>query len=125
MRHLFRLVLPAVLLVVTVPCRASCPLSRDREHTFTVRPGVFINYRETGAGNRTLLALHGFGASLDTWKEIEPELSREFRVFMPDLPGFGLSAKPPGFRYTFEEQADALLAFLKFISVETGGRPVT
>jgi pimeloyl-ACP methyl ester carboxylesterase len=78
-----------------------------------------------GSGERTILALHGFGASLDTWKEIEPFLAPHFRVIMPDLLGFGLSAHPRGFGYTAQEQTQALAALIEFVHSEFGGRSIT
>lgn len=49
-----------------------------------------------GAGDTTLLLLHGFGESLLTWRAVVDPLARHYRVVALDLPGFGASDKPAG-----------------------------
>lgn len=48
----------------------------------------------------TLLLLHGFPTSSIDWYDVVGELSREHRVCVLDLPGFGFSDKPRGARYS-------------------------
>jgi pimeloyl-ACP methyl ester carboxylesterase len=48
----------------------------------------------------TLLLLHGFPTSSIDWYDVVPALSREHRVCVLDLPGFGFSDKPTGESYT-------------------------
>jgi pimeloyl-ACP methyl ester carboxylesterase len=43
-----------------------------------------------------LLVLPGFLGSTVTFLEMTDALSREMRVVIPDLPGFGWSEAPPG-----------------------------
>jgi pimeloyl-ACP methyl ester carboxylesterase len=43
-----------------------------------------------------ILFLHGFPESHRTWREILPDLARDFRVIAPDQRGFGASDKPEG-----------------------------
>ncbi|MFQ5614381.1 MAG: alpha/beta fold hydrolase [Anaerolineae bacterium] len=52
-----------------------------------------IAYHRAGSGP-SLLLLHGFGYSADTWREVIPDLAAHFEVVAVDLPGFGLSAEP-------------------------------
>ena len=40
--------------------------------------------------------LHGFPESHRTWRDIAPDLARDFRVIAPDQRGFGASDKPEG-----------------------------
>ena len=47
-----------------------------------------------GAGDTTLLFLHGYGESLLTWRYLLDRVPPHFRVLAIDLPGFGLSDKP-------------------------------
>jgi pimeloyl-ACP methyl ester carboxylesterase len=96
-----------------------CPARRP-EATFPLPTGAYLNYKEAGQGDRVLVALHGFGASLDTWNDIEPLWTRNYHVFMVDLLGFGLSAKPKHFGYTLTEQAESVAAFLEFVNRQTG-----
>lgn len=41
-----------------------------------------------------LLLLHGIGDSSDTWREVIPELAKDFTVIAPDLLGHGRSDRP-------------------------------
>ena len=47
-----------------------------------------------GAGDTTILLLHGFGESLTTWRAVFDPLAERHRVVAIDLPGLGASAKP-------------------------------
>ena len=47
-----------------------------------------------GAGDTTLLFLHGYGESLLTWRYLLDRVPPHYRVLAIDLPGFGLSDKP-------------------------------
>jgi pyruvate dehydrogenase E2 component (dihydrolipoamide acetyltransferase) len=52
---------------------------------------------ELGEGDRApVLLLHGFGADLNTWMFMQPELAEGRRSFALDLPGHGGSAKEVG-----------------------------
>jgi len=44
--------------------------------------------------SRTLILLHGIGASAERWIDVCPALSKHFRVVVPDIIGFGYSDKP-------------------------------
>jgi pimeloyl-ACP methyl ester carboxylesterase len=57
--------------------------------------GLDVNYSVSGNGGRDVLLLHGWGASLQSFGFIQESLSRDFRVFAIDFPGFGLSSEPP------------------------------
>ncbi len=46
-----------------------------------------------------LLLLHGLGDSLAGWAQVIGPLSRAHRVHLLDLPGHGLSARPPDWRF--------------------------
>ena len=52
-----------------------------------------IFYRESGSGFPIVL-IHGFCETHRLWDHFREELSSEFRVICPDLPGFGSSALP-------------------------------
>lgn len=55
--------------------------------------GLLTNYLTAGEGP-PLVLLHALGQSSLDWRWVIPELGRTHRVFAPDLPGFGDSAKP-------------------------------
>ena len=56
--------------------------------------GVEINVRHGGEGP-PLLLLHGFPQTHALWHRVAPELAGRYGLVMPDLRGYGDSAKPP------------------------------
>jgi pimeloyl-ACP methyl ester carboxylesterase len=56
--------------------------------------GILVRTVRAGAGDTTLLLLHGYGESLTTWRAVFDPLASTARVVAIDLPGFGGSAKP-------------------------------
>lgn len=57
--------------------------------------GVRIHFRRGGEGP-PLLVLHGFPQSHAIWHKVAPRLAQRFTLVMPDLRGYGDSAKPEG-----------------------------
>lgn len=51
---------------------------------------------ERGAGQKTIVFLHGFGGCHDVWREVTSALSPGARTLAYDLPGHGLSLDFPG-----------------------------
>ncbi len=64
------------------------------EEKFLQIDGHKIRYLESGNSKRTLVLLHGLGASAERWDPVLPLFADEFRVIVPDLIGFGYSDKP-------------------------------
>ena len=56
--------------------------------------GVDICFRQGGSGP-ALLLLHGFPQTHAIWHRVAQRLAQRFRIVMPDLRGYGDSAKPP------------------------------
>lgn len=58
--------------------------------------GLRIHCIETGidSPHTPVVLMHGLGDSHMTWRKIVPELARDRRVIIPDLPGHGLSERP-------------------------------
>lgn len=70
---------------------------QERVSTITVK-GLTIRHAVLGATNvgATLLMLHGWGANLDLLLPLARPLAElGYRVYAPDLPGFGQSPPPP------------------------------
>ncbi len=68
---------------------------------FVTVDGLSLRYRRWGdwdsagaATKPTLLLIHGFGNSLQSFRLLAPELADCCRVIAIDMPGYGLSAKP-------------------------------
>jgi len=69
-------------------------------------------------GGFTLVLLHGFGASLQTWNEIRPGLAKRYDSVFVDLLGFGESIAEGGVRYDLQEQAGAVIRCIREIGLE-------
>jgi len=78
---------------------------------FHYTPAVRIYYEVHGSG-RPVVFLHGFGASLETWRDIQDALASRFQVWLLDLKGFGRSDKPPDDGYRLSDHARAVRAFV-------------
>lgn len=59
--------------------------------------GLDVHHVYGGQGEQSVVFIHGLGsAGYLEWRYQLPALSRSYRVYAPDLPGFGRSEKPPG-----------------------------
>lgn len=81
--------------------------------TFDYAPGVEINYEVRGLGHKPAVLLHGFGASLETWRTIQPYLEPNLLLYLVDLKGFGISSKPGDGAYSIGDQASIVESFLQ------------
>lgn len=69
----------------------------DSDSRFAQVNGLDVHYKESGSGEPTLILLHGFGASLFSWREVLAPLAQSSRVIAYDRPAFGLTDRPmPG-----------------------------
>jgi pimeloyl-ACP methyl ester carboxylesterase len=74
-------------------------LSGASEHTVDIR-GLPVRYFESlpdtsRTASETLVLVHGFGDSAETWSLVLPRLRGEWRILAPDLAGFGRTPIPP------------------------------
>ncbi|EHK47814.1 uncharacterized protein TrAtP1_012034 [Trichoderma atroviride] len=83
------------------------------------KSGVNVFYREQSPANpsKTLLLLHGFPSSSHQYRDIIPLLATKYRVIAPDLPGFGFTETPEGFKFTFDSLTDVVAEFLDSLSI--------
>ncbi|HEX5782843.1 MAG TPA: alpha/beta hydrolase [Solirubrobacteraceae bacterium] len=62
-----------------------------------IEPGLRLHYVTAGAGERTVMLLHGFPQTWWQWREtIPPLVDAGFRVIAPDYRGAGHSWRPAG-----------------------------
>lgn len=76
--------------------------------------GVRMHYRDEGLQTPnapTILLVHGFSASLQTWELWQPHLADKFRLVSLDLPGHGLTSAPAGYQASMEAYRDLIAAF--------------
>jgi pimeloyl-ACP methyl ester carboxylesterase len=62
-----------------------------------------LHFEEHGQGEPVLL-IHGFGASVYSWRHLVPALAKCRRVIAVDLKGFGGSPKPEDDAYSIHDQ---------------------
>lgn len=82
------------------------------EDRFVTVNGVRLRYRsygDAGPGRPDLLLLHGFGNSLQSFRELAPRLGKVAHVIAIDMAGYGLSDKPVDLDYHNGPQARRLI----------------
>ena len=82
----------------------------------TVINGIETNYVTAGQGEAVLL-LHGWGSSLEPYRQLIDLLSKKYFVIALDMPGFGKTAEPER-PYHVDDYVDFVLEFLKMFRLE-------
>lgn len=89
------------------------------EHRFVDIQGTETFYREAGpAAAPVVLLPHGYPCSSYQYRNLMPALGDRWRLLAPDFPGFGYSATPRAFSYSFDGYTDFLEAFTRKLGVE-------
>jgi pimeloyl-ACP methyl ester carboxylesterase len=88
--------------------------------------GHRIHYNAEGPADGSVVVLiHGLGGRAEDWHDLAPYLSQAgFRVYMPDLLGYGRSEKPADFSYSVPDEAEVVVGFLDALGlkqVDLGG----
>jgi pimeloyl-ACP methyl ester carboxylesterase len=78
--------------------------------------GTKLHVRVGGSGPAVVL-LHGYGETGDMWIPLAKDLARDRAVFVPDLRGMGLSAKPAG-GYDKKTQGGDIAGILDALKIE-------
>jgi pimeloyl-ACP methyl ester carboxylesterase len=89
-----------------------------------VSPGLEMFCREDWLGAPWLDAepvvfLHGNLETGEVWYGWVPQMAQQYRLFRPDLPGYGHSAAPANFDWSLEGFAKVVADFLDAIGVES------
>lgn len=86
-----------------------------RVHTFVLGP-------ENGA---PVVLVHGLGGRSEDWARLAPVLARKgYRVYLPDLPGYGRSEQPANFSYSVPDEAAVVVGLMDALGlkqVDLGG----
>ncbi len=82
--------------------------------------GRRMHYDAMGpASGPPVVLVHGLGGRAEDWINLAPFLVRAgYRVYLPDLPGFGRSEQPADFSYSIPDQADAVMGFMDAMGVK-------
>lgn len=82
-------------------------------------------YAEGPKDGPAVVLVHGLGGRGEDWRGLAPYLAKAgFRVYLPDLPGYGRSEQPKGFSYSILDEADAVVGFFDALGlkqVDLGG----
>ena len=75
-----------------------------------------IFYIDEGQGD-CLLIFHGYPYSSYDFKLVLPELTKKFRVIIPDMLGMGFSDKPSSHHYSFEDHVAMYSSLLQILNI--------
>jgi pimeloyl-ACP methyl ester carboxylesterase len=79
--------------------------------------GLAVNYKISGEG-QPVLVLHGWGGSSDSWLFVQEILAKNnYKVIVPDFPGFGKSITPPT-PWGIKDYTDFIVAFIDSIKLD-------
>jgi pimeloyl-ACP methyl ester carboxylesterase len=123
---LLLLVLVVPLLIPIPPLEGTMPVEQlaDPDSRFADLNGVKVHYKVAGEGQPAVVLLHGFAASLFSWREVIGPLAESHTVVAFDRPGFGLTERPlPGEwesqnPYGAEAQADLTVALMDELGID-------
>ncbi|MDT0345448.1 alpha/beta fold hydrolase [Streptomyces litchfieldiae] len=101
---------------MTSPAAARIAVPARTAHRRVDIDGVEVFYRESlpeRADAPVLLLLHGFPSASHQFRRLIDALGAHYRLIAPEYPGFGHTAAPEGFTYTFERLADVTERFVE------------
>jgi len=82
-------------------------------------------YAEGPVDGPVVVLVHGLGGRSDDWRNLAPFFAKAgYRVYLPDLPGYGRSEQPADFSYSVPDEAAAVIGFLDALDlkqVDLGG----
>ena len=76
--------------------------------------GYRMHYEVEGpSSGPAVVLIHGLGGRAEDWRTLAPSLARAgYRVYMPDLIGYGRSEQPRNFSYSIHDEAALVVDFL-------------
>lgn len=118
------LILVGPFLVPVPPLENTVPASSlaDPDSRFIEVNGINVHYKVYGQGEPTFILLHGFGASLFSWREVTAPLAGFGTVIAYDRPAFGLTERPLTWEgenpYSQEAQIELAVGLMDALGVE-------
>lgn len=93
---------------------------------YTKVGGYRVHYYVLGpADGQPVVLVHGLGGRSEDWENLAPHLAKAgYRVYLPDLPGYGRSERPAEFSYSVTDESRVVVGFLDDMGlkqVELGG----
>lgn len=85
--------------------------------------GYRLHYLAGGpVSGAPVVLLHGLGGRAENWRELAPHFAKAgFRVYMPDLLGYGRSPAPETFSYSMRDEADLTIEFIRTLGLTSVG----
>lgn len=83
--------------------------------------GIRTNYLEAGSAGDDVVLVHGSGPGVTAyanWRGVLPVLGENFRVYAPDMVGFGYSDRPEGIQYGLDVWADQTVGFMDAMGIQ-------
>jgi pimeloyl-ACP methyl ester carboxylesterase len=82
--------------------------------------GYRMHYLAMGpASGSAVVLVHGLGGRAEDWWNVAPVMAKAgFRVYMPDLLGFGRSQQPTDFSYSVHDQATVVVGFMDALGIK-------
>lgn len=94
----------------------------DGDSFFTEVNGINVHHKIYGEGEQSFILLHGFGASLFSWREVTEPLSALGTVIAYDRPAFGLTDRPMEWQgenpYSPQAQVNIVLGLMDEFKIE-------
>jgi pimeloyl-ACP methyl ester carboxylesterase len=93
----------------------------DTTDKFVTVDGLSLRYKTYGdaaPGKPSLILMHGFGNSLQSFRNLAPLLADCCFAVAFDFPGYGLSSKPVAYDYSNAGQAEAAMKLAKALNIE-------
>jgi len=82
--------------------------------------GHRVHYEVEGpAAGTPVVLVHGLGGRAEDWRNLAPLIAKAgFRVYLPDLIGYGRSEKPADFSYSVHDEAKVVLGFMDALGLQ-------
>lgn len=118
------LVLIGPFLIPVPPLENTVPAETlaDADSQFIEVNGLNVHYKKFGGGEPVFILLHGFGASLFSWREVTTPLAEIGTVIAYDRPAFGLTERPMEWEgespYSQEAQIELVIGLMDALGVE-------
>ncbi|HHW8757020.1 TPA: alpha/beta fold hydrolase [Salmonella enterica] len=113
MNHIFKFAFIFIINIIFLINASATTMDKDK---FVEANGIKIHYVEEGEGP-PLLLIHGGGLTAKSWQGLAKEVSRYFRVIMPDSRGHGLTNNSQG-TFSYDLMAEDMAAFVKALKLE-------
>ena len=90
------------------------------QHRWAWVDGYRMHYEVEGpTGGPPVVLVHGLGGRAEDWRALAPRLAKAgYRVYMPDLIGYGRSEQPRNFSYSVHDEAALVVDFLNKLGLQ-------